>query len=224
MWNKLSYFLILIFFNSCFVVHHKRSVLNENERGDNLNVLRIDGYYFRELEKEAYPYYKNEYGGISESKSEPYQQKLIEPLILNKNGSVRIFSETSGSQDDLWFDYSENCLLLDFNSIESAKQHFECLLNNDDDRYSIWGKGVFGVDSTRILIQYYVNWRGDYYLQEKSGEILNETSFILTERFDYKLDKRDMINELYLFQKFNKKPDSSSFITEHPRRFGSKKR
>ena len=220
--NKLIGILILLLFNSCFVVKHKKDVLNVNERGDLNNKMRLDGYYYREFEKKAFTYYKNEYGGYSENKSEPYQQKLIEPIILNSNGAVRTFSYMSGLQENLVFDFGQNCGLSDLNSTKSAIKHFECQLNNDKDRYEIWGKGVFKADDSNILIQYYVNWIGDYYLQEQKGNILTDSTFVLTERYDYKLDTTYQIKELYRFRKFKNKPDSTSFITKHPKRFGRK--
>lgn len=221
--SKIVFSLVVLFFNSCFVINYKKYVLNVNERGDKYNLIKTEGYYFREIEKEAFPYYQNEFGWVSEDESAPYLQKCIEPLILNKNGTVRTFNEQAGFQENLVFNFNRNCGLIDSNSTESAKQHFECQLKNDEDKYSIWGKGVFKIDSSGILIQYYINWIGNYYLQEKSGKILNDSSFILVKRFDYYLNKADTINELYQFQKFDKKPDSTNFITEHPKRFGRKK-
>ena len=214
--------MILILFNSCFVVNHKKNVLNKVERGDPNKQIKLNGYYYREFEKKAFPYYKNEYGGFSENKNEPYEQKLIEPIILNSNGTVRTFSSQSGLQENLVFDFELNCGLSDSNSTESAIEHFECKLNNDNDRFEVWGKGVFKVNKSKVLIQYYINWIGDYYLREKKGEILTDSTFILKEKYDYKLDTTYQINETYKFRKFENKPDSTNFITKHPKRFERK--
>jgi hypothetical protein len=220
----LTYILILFLLNSCFVVYHKENVLNLNERGDKLQSLKMKGYYYLEFEKNTYPYFKNHYGGFSQDSSKPYHQKIIKPIILNKNGTVRTFSYQSGLQENLIFDYGQNCRLNDVNSIQSAKEHFECVLNNDNDKFTVWGKGVFRTDNSGVVIQYYINWIGDYYLQEKKGQILNDSTFVLTELFDYKLNKSDTINELYKFQRFDNKPDSTNFITKHPKKFRKKTR
>lgn len=222
--NKTLYLLIAVLISSCFTINHKKHVLNVDERGDKLSLIKMEGYYFREVDKQAYPYYSNEYGGKSEDETAPYQQKCIEPLILNKNGTVRVFDEQSGFQENLVFDFNQHCGLVDSNSFQSAKMHFECQLTNDVDRYSIWGKGVYSIDSSAILIQYYVNWRGNYYLQEKRGKILNDSSFILVNKFDYYLDKLDTISEVYHFQNYSLKPDSNNFITENPKKFGKKRK
>ena len=219
---KLIYFLILLLFNSCFVVKHKKNVVNIEERGDKNGQMKLDGYYYRVFEREAFPYYKNEFGGFTENKSEPYQQKLIKPIILNSNGTIRTFNYQSGLQENLDFDFEYNCGLSDLNSTKSSIEHFECKLNNDKNKYDVWGKGVFKVGDSNILIQYYINWIGEYYLREQKGKILTDSTFILTEQYDYKLDTTYQINEFYKFKKFKNKPDSINFITKHPKRFGRK--
>ena len=222
--KRLTYILTLILLNSCYVVKHKKNVLNEKERGDQTKRIKLGGYYYREFEEETFPFYRNENGGYSEKKSEPYQQKLILPIILNSNGTVRTFSEKSGLKENLAFKFKQNCGLSDTNSIESAIEHFECQLNNDNDRFEVWGKGVFKVNKSDIKIQYYINWIGDYYLREKRGKVLTDSTFILKEKYDYKLDTIYRINELYKFRGFKNKPDSTNFITKHPKRFGKKTR
>ena len=220
MTKYLKYILILLLFNSCYVVMHKKSVINIENRGDQNGKIKLDGFYYSEFEQDAFPYFKNDYGGYSEDKRNPYQQKAIEPIILNSNGTVRSFNNQSGFQENLVFDFKQNCGLEDKNTFENAIEHFECLLNNDNDRYDVWGKGVFSADKSKITIQYYINWIGDYYLREKRGEILNDSTFVLSERYDYKLDTIYEINELYRFKRFRNKPDSTNFITKHPKRFG----
>ncbi len=220
--NKLIYILILLIFNSCYVVKHKKNVLNLKERGVQNEQLKLDGYYYRIYEREAFPFFKNVYGGYSENKSEPYKQKVIEPIILNSNGTARTFNTSSGFRENLIFDFENHCDLTDSNSYNNAIKHFECELNHDSDKYEIWGKGVYKVTKSKILIQYYINWIGDYYLREKKGEILTDSTFILTERYDYKLDTTYQIDELYKFRTFKNKPDSTNFITKHPKRFGRK--
>ncbi len=220
----ILYLLILPFLNSCYVVNHKKNVINLNDSGDKLHPINTNGYYYQEKEKMAYPYFKNHYGGFSQDSTRQYQQKVIVPLILNKNGTVRTFGYSNGFQENRVFDYATECGLLDINTFENAKKHFECDIVNDENRLMIWGKGVFKTEDSKILVQYYVNWIGNYYLIEKKGKILNDSTFILTESFDYKLNEKNSINELYKFEYYKNKPDSTSLITKHPKRFGRKTR
>lgn len=222
--KNILYTLILFIFYSCYVVNHKKNVINLSDSGDKLHPINTNGYYYQEKEKLAYPYFKNHYGGFSQDSTQPYQQKIIIPLILNKNGTVRTFGYSNGFQENRVFNYTSECNLLDINTFKSAQEHFECEIANDENRFPIWGKGVFKTENSKIIVQYYINWIGNYYLREKKGKILNDSTFVLTESFDYKLNQRDSINELYKFKYYINKPDSTSLITKHPKRFGKKTR
>jgi len=201
------------------VINHKNHVINLNKVGDKLRPIRTDGYYYFEKEETAFPYVINQYNGYDHDSTKPYLQKQIEPLTLYKDGTVLTFGISTGFQDNYVFDYSANCGLLDYNSIDNAKKHFECDIRHYKNRYPIWGKGVFKTENNQITIQYYVNWIGAYYLVEKRGEVLNDTSFVLKKLFDYKLNEEKSIQELYTFQHYNLKPDSSNYILQHRRKF-----
>jgi hypothetical protein len=204
------------------VVNHKKYVINLDKVGDKLRPIRTEGYYYQEREEMAYPYFKNSNGGYSQDSTKPYLQKQIRPLTFYKDGSLLTFGISTGFQEKYVFDYSVNCGLLDFNSIENAKKHFECDIKHYIDRYPIWGKGVFKTEKSEIIVQYYVNWIGAYYLVEKKGEILNDSSFVLTKLYDYKLNEGKDINEQYKFQEFSIKPDSTNYIMKHRRKFKNK--
>lgn len=207
---------------SCLVINHKKYVINLNKVGDKLRPIRTDGYYYYEKEEAAFPYFKNQYNGYDQDSSKPYLQKQIEPLTLYKDGSLITFGISTGMQDNFAFDYFANCGLLDENSFASAKRHFECDIQHYKDRYPIWGKGVFKTEKDEIIIQYYVNWIGAYYLVEKKGRLLGDTSFVLTKLFDYKLNEAKEINEVYKFQHVDIKPDSANYIMKHRRKFKNK--
>lgn len=204
------------------VVKHKKYVINLDKVGDSLRPIRTDGYYYQEREEMTFLYYKNSYGGFSQDTTKPYLQKQIIPLVLYKDGSLLTFGTSTGFRESYAFDYTLNCGLFDFNSTDNAKKHFECDLRYYKNKYPIWGKGVFKTEKDEIIIQYYVNWLGDYYLVEKKGEILSDTSFVLTKRFDFKLNKGKDINEVYRFEQFDNKPDSTNYIMKHRRKFKNK--
>lgn len=216
-YNIIIFSLVLV--TSCMVVHHKKYVINPSRAGDALRPIRTDGYYYQEREEMAYPYYKNTYGGFSRDSAKPYLQKQVRPVVLYKDGSLLTFGISTGFQENYAFDYAANCMLMDHNSIDNAKKHFECDIRHYKNRHPVWGKGVFVTGHRAITIQYYVNWLGAYYLLEKKGEILSDTSFVLTKLYDYKLDREETINELYRFQQFGVKPDSANYIMQHRRKF-----
>lgn len=214
--------MTLFTLTSCLTVNHKKYVINLDKVGDKLRPIQRDGYYYQEKEEMTFLYYKNSYNGFSQDSTKPYLQKQIRPLTLHKDGTLLTFGISTGFQENYVFDYSAKCGLIDFNSIENAKKHFECDIRHYKDRYPIWGKGVFKIERNEIIIQYYVNWIGAYYLVEKKGEVLSDTSFVLTKLFDYKLNEGKDINELYKFQQFNIKPDSANYIMKCRRKFKNK--
>jgi hypothetical protein len=218
---KLS-ILSSLFLTSCMVVNHKKHVINLNKVGDRLKPLCTAGYYYQEREEITFPYFKNQFGGYTQDSTKPYLQKQIRPLTLYKDGTLLTFGISTGFQENYAFDYSTNCELQDYNSFDNARKHFECDIRHYKNRYPIWGKGVFKTEENEIIIQYYVNWIGAYYLVEKKGKILSDTSFVLNKSFDYKLNKAKDINELYKFQKFDIKPDSTNYIMKHRRKFKNK--
>lgn len=214
--------LALLTLTSCMVVNHKKYVINLDKVGDKLRPIRTDGYYYQEREEMTFPYFKNSYGGFSQDSTKPYLQKQIRPLTLHKDGTLLTFGISTGFQENYAFDYSTNCGLLDQNTFDNAKKHFECDIKNYKDRYPIWGKGVFKTEKNEIIIQYYVNWIGAYYLVEKKGDILNDSTFVLKKVFDYKLNEGKDINEQYKFQQFDIKPDSTNYIMKHRPKFKNK--
>lgn len=218
---KLS-ILTSLFLTSCMVVNHKKHVINLKKVGDRLKPLCTAGYYYQEREEITFPYSKNQFGGYTQDSTKPYLQKQIRPLTLYKDGTLLTFGISTGFQENYAFDYSTNCKLQDYNSIENARKHFECDIRHYKNRHPIWGKGVFKTEENEIVIQYYVNWMGAYYLVEKKGKILSDTSFVLNKSFDYKLNAANDINELYKFQKFDLKPDSTNYIMKHRRKFKNK--
>ena len=213
--NTRLYLFVLLILTSCMVIMHKKYVINLDKIGDKLRAIKTDGYYYEERERKAFPYYKNSYGGFSQDSTKPYLQKQIRPLTLHKDGSLLTFGFSTGFQENYMFDYSANCGLFDQNSLDNAKKHFECDIRYYKDRYLIWGKGVFKTEKNEIIIQYYINWIGTYYLLEKKGEILNDSTFVLKKLFDFKLNESKDINELYKFQHFDIKPDSTNYIIKH---------
>ncbi|OQP54534.1 hypothetical protein A4H97_21425 [Niastella yeongjuensis] len=204
------------------VVNHKRHVINLDKVGDKLRPICTAGYYYQEREEIAFPYVKNHFGGYTEDSTKPYLQKQIRPLTLHKDGTLLTFGISTGFQENHAFDYAATCELQDSNSIDNAKKHIECDIRHYKNRYPIWGKGVFKTEENEIVIQYYVNWIGEYYLVEKKGKVLSDTAFVLTKSFDYKLNEAKDIYELYKFQQFDIKPDSTNYILKHKRKFKNK--
>ena len=218
-------FIALIMF-SCVTVSNRSNVFNLNTIGNNEGVLKTNGYYYCELEEQAYPYYKNEYGGYSQDTSKPYIKKMIQPLLLYKNGGVHRWPLTSGMKENRYDQMA--CGLPDDNSFFFAKVYFECSLmrGSKPDRGkfgTLYAKGVFKTQQDKIVVQYYEctgpPMTADYYLIEKTGKILNDTTFVLKSMYNFRSKESTDINEVYLYQHYTIKPDSANYILNHKKRF-----
>lgn len=68
---------------------------------------------------------------------------------------------------------------------------------------NLWDWGKYEIKNDTIFIQWYYNHRGDYYLVEEEGVILDSTSFKLFRMKDYKTKEEEKIDELYQFKEYD---------------------
>lgn len=226
---KYLIYILLLTFASCITVNNRSDVLDLDNIGDTDGFLKTKGYYYAELEQQAYLYYKNQYGGYSQDSSKPYMQKLIQPLILYENGGVENGSLTSGMKENLA--NQSTCGLADNNSVFFAKLYFECGLSragnaDQNDFGTLYAKGVFKAQRDKIVVQYYGNYGppmiAEYYLIEKKGAILNDSTFVLKSMYNFRTKELIDINETYFYQAYSIKPDTENYILSHKKRFKNK--
>lgn len=74
----------------------------------------------------------------------------------------------------------------------------------------IWG--VFSVDSNLISLSYWNARPCGYHSILQSGEVLNDTTFVLTEKQTTTDSETriEAVNEIYRFRQFDQKPDSTN--------------
>jgi hypothetical protein len=225
--SKIVAFILIMGLSSCKTVLHRKEVMDLAAIGDKERPMKTDGYYYTELEEEAHPVYKNDTGGYSVDADKLYMQKLIDPLVLYKDGSVEVGLPISGMAEN--YLRKMNCGLPDVNSVVMAKKYFECLLMQDAEKSSskfstLFYKGVFRTDGNGITIQFY-SASGppsatEYYLLEKRGEILSDSTFVLRTLYDHRTKGSTAINEHYEFQPFAIPAHGENYILEHRDRFG----
>jgi hypothetical protein len=80
-------------------------------------------------------------------------------------------------------------------------------------------KGVYNINGDSIKIQVYHSGSEVLQLFEYSGIILNDST-IQISRIKHYPNNDEHVNELYRFEPFNTKPDSSSFIFKNRDKFG----
>lgn len=220
-------FLAVLLCASCAVIYNKEQILDVNSIGIHNSSLRLDGYYYQELEVETYPYYRNQYNGYSQDSTKEFTQVRIVPRVLFPDGNAHSFGAFSGFQENSGFNFEYKCALFDNNTLESALDHFECYLNNLPEKYynfmtkksKIWGQGVFKTTGNEIVIQIFYNHMGDYYLYEERGDILNDSTFVLTTATDFHDGKSYAINKKYFFKQTDTLPVIESYINNHKKKF-----
>lgn len=216
-----TFCILILLLNSCVTISNKKNLIDINDVGDEQSKIKKEGYYYMESEEDAYPYFKNKYGGFSQELTKGYKQKIIVPILLNNDGSFQTMGSCSGFQDNLVFNFKKICNLNDDNSILSAKLHFECIIRNRKKDNSILGNGVFKTyKNKQIIIQHYSMYRaGQFHLVEEKGFIINDSCFNLVTRYDYRLKKTENINETYYFQSLQEKPKYENYIIKHKNKF-----
>jgi hypothetical protein len=225
--KAISISIFILSINSCITIHNKKFLQDLDEIGDPQKSLRLDGYYYYQYEVVNYPYDKNRYGGYSQNLKAPYNQVRIQPIVLNKNGSLEKIGSYSGLRENLTFDFKEYCYLSDENSLFSAQNHFECYIriHPTDKSYfphfksEIWDQGVFHIKGNEIKLQVFYNVSGNYYLYEERGIISGDTAFTLTSATDFQDGKKHEINRTFVFKKMADVPEIPSYILKHRKKF-----
>ncbi|RZJ68518.1 MAG: hypothetical protein EOO50_01630 [Flavobacterium sp.] len=200
---------------SCGGVKHKENILDSNDWGVNDNSLKMDGYYYQELDGKIF---RNEYTGFSQDETKD-RQHAIKPFLLYADGSVLTTGALIGTREKGSFDHHKECGLTDGNTIRNAKKFFECDLSHYEDAAPIWDRGIYKAGSGTITIQYYVNLDEKHFLVEKKGEIINDSLFVLKTKFDFELKVLTNINEEYKFQPFENVPKSSNPLVEQRHKY-----
>lgn len=202
---KYQYYFLVLFLgilscktlNSSKLVYEKKPFILNNK-------LRIDGFYYNEVEERDRVFYNEKYGDGGIYKSEIALLKKIRGLYLSKDGSIRMSDGTmSGVYKNKFWD---ECNIEYQNNTETAIAFFECLLNKPVTKslkgYELFKKRSFNVYGDSIKIQYYFYNRSTY-IAEKKGIILNDSTFRFVEYYDNKSKKIKVIDELYNFRSSN---------------------
>jgi hypothetical protein len=216
---KYFFFIEVIFFVlcSCAVTHNKKDLIDFKNNEISNSELRIDGFYFYEYETEpSYLYNTTE------------MIKRIDAFFIYDDGFTLFLSGIDG----LYPYYCVEKQIFE-NSFKNAQTNIQQMIKaqsssdnlirkwcNFDPKY-INHKGLTKITKTdkRIKIQYYQtesqNLNTDsfnsYYLYEKNGEIVNDSTFIINEIKSYRLNKIEKVNQMYKFRK-SPKPKLNNYF------------
>jgi len=125
----------------------------------------------------------------------PIYENDINIAVFYRNGVCMHIQARSTSQDI--FDFVENDILLNDAFISRLKDLPACI-------------GIFQINMESIEFEIWDRDYHDTYSVRYFGEILNDTTFLVTKRVDKGTKKSYSINDTYRFKQFSPKPDSTN--------------
>jgi len=212
---------IIFLMNSCYYTIHKRKVIlpDENFVLDQ-NVLRSDGYYYKE----------STYNYLERYTGDTVWHYSVSGVALYSDGYVRTSLYERCRKCD-GFTTEDDCIALGADiGYEHARRELEKEIvkgykgsSLKDEINGKCGRGVFIVKDKSIKFQTYHPTQGGPRLEEKGGEILNDSTIVLTSKRSFP-DNTVRIYEVFKFKKFEHKPDSLNYIREHRSEFRGRRK
>lgn len=179
--------LILVVLQSCMPIVHNKSDFRIAKESNTSNKIDTNGYYYT----------------ISNNNNLKYR-------ILFNNGLYREIGQINSKINSKYF--IQKCVIQMNDSVSSSIKNFECMINNYEYFFNvntnflnsnakIWNWGRFKVVDNTLIIQYFYNHFGDYYLMEENGIVLNDKTFRIIKTKDHRTNKVQETDLLYKFKK-----------------------
>ena len=225
--------IIYLIFTSCAITHHKKELIGFEENRISTSTLKLDGYYYSELECEygEYPpflideYYKKT--GIKKI-------KYLSVFFIYEDGFVLNLERIDG----LSHYYCAEKKLYE-NTYESAHKSVELMIESQNSEIRmikricgfkpnyINNKGLTQVKNDSIKIQFYrvekQNLKKDsynsYYLHEINGVIESESSFTIKSEIEFRNNKTIFVNKSFKFRETEQKPNIENYFKKNEKRF-----
>jgi hypothetical protein len=207
-------------------------IINEKTDSSKTKSFRIDGYYYHKTESlDFLKEIPKQGGGVKKLADSEFKRKEIEALILYSNGYLYC-SDNLLISTEIEVNRSTESDLERLNHYDSVLIQFEHDLKNNHfasrpkngRKSDIWNWGVYKVDNDSILIQYYRNELGDYYLIEQTGVIQNDSTLTILSEREYKSPNSKgyymTLEKIYKFKHLDSKPDSTNYIMMNEDKFG----
>lgn len=187
--NIILLILILSFaeLNSQENIYSKK-IIPKGKIGINNQSFKIDGFFYcKRLDRQ----------------SENYTAKFIDPIIFFKDGTLMNFDYIGNSSMTLKIkNKGNNCVLKPKQDYETIIDFFKCYVATVK-RTEI--NSIYSINKNIIRIQYI----GKNFFVEDRGIVLNDSTFVIKMRYDYKTNKSVKKNFEYQYKASNK-PDSTN--------------
>jgi hypothetical protein len=166
---------------------YANNVIPKDNIGVNNRNFKLEGFY---------------YSKRLDMKSGNHSAKYIAPMIFYKDGTVMNFDYFGNSSHTIRLkEKGKKCILKPKKDYSIIIDFFKCYAEIVNKKET---NSVYSIDGSIIRIQHL----GANFFVEQRGIVLNDSTFIITKRINYKTNQLVSENFKYQFQP-SKKPDST---------------
>ncbi len=217
---------MVLTYNSCgiFKTHHKDKLIDFENNQILQKTLKLNGYYFTELEREAQNF----------DKIQGEKIKYLSAFFIYEDGFVVNIREIDGITN-----YTCSQGKTFENSYESAHKAIELMLEsqNSEEKQTkqicgfkpndIGNKGLAKINNDRIKIQFYSiemqkpgkDSFNSAYLYEMNGIIKSDLSFVIKSETEYRTNETTTENTMFQFRQTEQKPNIENYLKKNINRF-----
>ncbi|WP_422090825.1 hypothetical protein [Tenacibaculum ovolyticum] len=221
----LPLIIIVLVFNSCgiFKTHHKDKLIDFENNQIPKNSLKLNGYYFAELESENKKFNKV-YG-----KKIKYLSVIFiyeDGFIITKsfNGLSNYYCAKNKAHQNT-YESAHKALKLMLESKNSKERKIKriCSFKPKD----IMNKGLAKIQSDNLKIQFYqiesqnpkMDSNNSAYLYELNGIIKSDSSFVIKSKTRFRNGTKKTKNILYKFRQTDNIPNIENYFKKNKKRF-----
>lgn len=234
MTTRITLLLTLMIFLKCGIPYKKQVILPPENFELNNNILKTNGYYYCEQTMTAYCQKELKGTGSVVVKDSKYEEATIKVLVLYNKGQAYhsggfVLSAIDRNDMD---DYLNHCDQLESkNNHNEARKYYEGLVESNylDSKSGAPDRGVYRIQDDLIKVQIYHSGTRTLRLYQYEGKIINDSTIHIIKEIQYPYPPKvlnqnphppKIVNEIYHFKPFPIKPDSTSYILNHRKRFG----
>jgi hypothetical protein len=226
---KNRIFILILFsliINSCgfFKIHHKNKLIDFENNPIPKNSLKLNGYYFAELEYENQRF------------NEIYGKKIkyLSVIFIYEDGFIIKKDCIDGLSN---YYCAEN--KTHHNTYESAHEALELMLESQNSKERkikricsfkpnyVMNKGLAKIESESLKIQFYqiesqnptMDSNNSAYLYELNGIIKSDSSFVIKSKTKFRNGVKNPENIFYQFRQTDKKPKIENYFKKNKTRF-----
>jgi hypothetical protein len=216
-----------------FKTHHKNKLIDFEQNVLTNASLKLDGYYFTELELEydqEAPLYIDDYiakTGVNKIKYLSVFFIYEDGFIVNVGGVNGISHYYCADKEDYknTYESAHETIALMLNSQNSFDKRIKrsCGFSPND----ISNKGLVQIDDDAIKIQLYriemqnptKDSFNSAYLYETNGIITSDTSFIIKSETEFRTNTTTPESAVFQFRQTKQKPNIENYFKKHKKRF-----